>query len=41
MKLDPKGRKRVSHEETLALWKQYRRRTIPSRNRIVLTFARW
>src|SRR4051794_27795163 len=24
MKLEPKTRKRVSHEETLALWKKYR-----------------
>ena len=40
MKLDPKSRKRISHEETLALWKQYRETNDPQlRNRIVLTFA--
>src|SRR6476661_4469767 len=40
MKLDPKSRKRPSHEETLALWKQYRETNDPQlRNRIVLTFA--
>jgi RNA polymerase sigma factor for flagellar operon FliA len=40
MKLDPKSRKRMSHEETLALWKQYRETNDPQlRNRIVLTFA--
>ena len=40
MKLDPKGRKRVSHEETLAMWKQYKATNDPQlRNRIVLTFA--
>src|SRR5436305_7277547 len=40
MKLDPKSRKRLSHEETLALWKQYRATNDPQvRNRIVLTFA--
>jgi RNA polymerase sigma factor for flagellar operon FliA len=40
MKLEPKSRKRISHEETLALWKQYRETNDPQlRNRIVLTFA--
>jgi len=40
MKLEPKSRKRISHEETLALWKQYRATNDPQlRNRIVLTFA--
>src|SRR3954462_10623121 len=40
MELDPKSRKRISHEETLALWKQYRETNDPQlRNRIVLTFA--
>src|SRR3954462_4906851 len=40
MKLDPKPRKRISHEETLALWKQYRATNdVQLRNRIVLTFA--
>src|SRR3954467_11194927 len=40
MKLEPKTRKRVSHEETLALWKKYRETNDPQlRNRIVLTFA--
>jgi RNA polymerase sigma factor for flagellar operon FliA len=40
MKLDPKSRKRISHEETLALWKKYRETGDPQlRNRIVLTFA--
>src|SRR5437868_5049195 len=40
MKQDPKSRKRMSHEETLALWKQYRETNDPQlRNRIVLTFA--
>src|SRR5919112_3088494 len=40
MKLDTKGRRRISHEETLALWKQYRETNDPQlRNRIVLTFA--
>jgi RNA polymerase sigma factor FliA len=40
MKPDPKTRKRISHEETLALWKQYRETNDPQlRNRIVLTFA--
>jgi RNA polymerase sigma factor for flagellar operon FliA len=40
MKLDGKSRRRVSHEETLALWKQYRETNDPQlRNRIVLTFA--
>jgi RNA polymerase sigma factor for flagellar operon FliA len=40
MKLDSKSRRRVSHEETLALWKKYRETNDPQlRNRIVLTFA--
>src|SRR4051812_48756810 len=40
MKLEPKSRKRISHEETLALWKKYRETNDPQlRNRIVLTFA--
>src|SRR6201990_859385 len=40
MKLDPKPRKRISHEETLALWKKYRApNDVQLRNRIVLTFA--
>src|SRR3954451_12235322 len=40
MKLEPKTRKRISHEETLALWKKYRETNDPQlRNRIVLTFA--
>lgn len=40
MKLDGKSRRRISHEETLALWKQYRETNDPQlRNRIVLTFA--
>src|SRR3954454_9939500 len=40
MKLDPKPRKRISHEETLALWKQYRATNdVQLRNRIVLTIA--
>src|ERR671921_1133627 len=40
MKLDSKSRRRISHEETLALWKQYRETNDPQiRNRIVLTFA--
>jgi RNA polymerase sigma factor for flagellar operon FliA len=40
MKLDTKSRRRVSHEETLALWKQYKASNDPQlRNRIVLTFA--
>ncbi|GAC1322116.1 MAG: RNA polymerase sigma factor WhiG [Thermoleophilaceae bacterium] len=40
MKLDGKSRRRISHEETLALWKQYRATGDPQlRNRIVLTFA--
>src|SRR5436853_396364 len=40
MKLDPKSRKRMSHEETLALWMQYRgAHDRQLRNRIVLTFA--
>ena len=40
MKMEPKSRKRISHEETLALWKQYRETNDPQlRNRIVLTFA--
>src|SRR3982751_1940155 len=39
MKLDPKPRKRISHEETLALWKQYRATNdVQLRNRIVMTF---
>ena len=37
---EPNSRKRISHEETLALWKQYRETNDPQlRNRIVLTFA--
>ena len=40
MKLDTKSRRRVSHEETLALWKKYKETDDPQlRNRIVLTFA--
>ena len=40
MKLDTKSRRRVSHEETLTLWKQYKEANDPQlRNRIVLTFA--
>ena len=40
MKLEGKSRRRISHEETLALWKQYRETNDPQlRNRIVLTFA--
>jgi RNA polymerase sigma factor for flagellar operon FliA len=40
MKLETKSRKRISHEETLAMWKQYRETNDPQlRNRIVLTFA--
>src|SRR5947208_8165312 len=40
MKLDPKSSKRLSHEETLALWKQYRETNdVQLRNRLVLTFA--
>src|SRR5437588_7493382 len=40
MKLDSKSRRRVPHEETLALWKRYRETSDPAlRNRIVLTFA--
>jgi RNA polymerase sigma factor for flagellar operon FliA len=40
MKLEGKSRRRISHEETLALWKKYRETNDPQlRNRIVLTFA--
>jgi RNA polymerase sigma factor for flagellar operon FliA len=40
MKLEGKTRRRISHEETLALWKKYRETNDPQlRNRIVLTFA--
>ena len=40
MKLDAKSRRRISHAETLALWKKYRETNDPAlRNRIVLTFA--
>jgi RNA polymerase sigma factor FliA len=40
MKLDSKSRRRISHEETLAMWKRYRDTGDPAmRNRIVLTFA--
>ena len=40
MKLEGKSRRRISHEETLALWKQYKETNDPQlRNRIVLTFA--
>jgi RNA polymerase sigma factor for flagellar operon FliA len=40
MKLDTKSRRRISHEETLALWNEYRETGDPQvRNRIVLTFA--
>src|SRR3982750_2723472 len=40
MKLDPKSRKRISHEETLALWKQYRETNdMQVRNRLVMTYA--
>ncbi len=40
MKLDGKSRRRISQEETLALWKRYRETgDAQLRNRIVLTFA--
>src|SRR5947209_20178985 len=40
MKPDSKSRRRISHAETLALWKKYRETNDPAlRNRIVLTFA--
>src|SRR5256885_10922839 len=40
MKADGKSRRRISHEETLALWKQYKASAdVQLRNRLVLTFA--
>ena len=40
MKLEGKSRRRISHEETLALWKQYKESgDAQLRNRLVLTFA--
>ena len=40
MKADGKSRRRISHEETLALWKQYKASgDVQLRNRLVLTFA--
>ena len=40
MNANGKSRRRISHEETLALWKQYRASNDPQlRNRLVLTFA--
>src|SRR5690349_21516247 len=40
MKSDAGSRKRISHEETLALWKQYKESGDQQvRNRLVLTFA--
>src|SRR5438309_2075147 len=40
MNANGKSRRRISHEETLALWKQYRETNdVQLRNKLVLTFA--